>query len=130
MSATESLEQLQREVIKFRDERDWRQFHTPRQLAAALAIEAGELQEQLLWLDDQQVAEKLKDPTGRVAIEDELADVFAYLLCLAEVCECRLSEALVRKLNKNRGKYPVDKAKGRADKYTAYRNAKENKTTA
>ncbi|WP_210394549.1 MazG-like family protein [Motiliproteus sediminis] len=129
MSANSNLNELQRAVTAFRDERDWRQFHTPQQLAAALAIEAAELQEQFLWLNEAQIAAKLDDPEGRSAIEDELADVMAYLLCLADVCNCHIGDALKRKLVKNREKYPANLVRGRADKYSAYRNAKENNTT-
>jgi len=121
-----SLRDLQRAVIEFRDQRDWQRFHQPRHLAAALQIECAELQEQLLWLSDAEVEEKLRDPRGRVAIEDEMADILAYLLCLAEQTGTDLGQALQRKLIKNQAKYPISQAFGRADKYTAYHTKSKN----
>lgn len=115
-----SIAELQQAVIAFRDERGWQRFHQPRQLVAALQIECAELQEQLLWLGDDEVKQKLNEPTGREAIEDEMADVLAYLLCLAEQLDTSLEQALLRKLEKNRLKYPAAEAYGKADKYTAY----------
>ncbi len=115
-----SLLDLQELVERYRDARDWAQFYTPKDVSAALAIEAGELQECFLWKSAAQVEEALKQPTEREAIEDEMADVLAYLLSLASVTGTDLSAALVRKMAKNEEKYPVERAKGSARKYHAY----------
>ena len=121
------LKRLQQQLTEFRDDRDWRQFHTPKNLAAALAIEAAELQQELLWLDDTQVAQALAEPKKREAIADEMADVLAYLLLLSDVTGIELSQALDKKIIKNAQKYPADKCHGSSEKYHAYKNLKPNK---
>lgn len=105
------------EIIAFRDERDWAQFHTPKNLAAALAIEAGELQELMLWKTDAEVAELVtsKDHHGRLS--DEAADVLIYALLFCEASGIDPTAAIRFKLKKNAEKYPVELAKGKADKY-------------
>jgi NTP pyrophosphatase (non-canonical NTP hydrolase) len=100
---------LQREALDFRDERDWAQFHNAKDLAAGLSIEASELLECFLWKDAKS-AEPAK-------IREELADVIVYALLLAHEAQVDIPSAVREKLAKNALKYPVDKAKGRADKY-------------
>ncbi len=100
---------LQREALAFRDERDWAQFHNPKDLAAGLSIEASELLECFLWKDA-----KSADPAK---IREELADVIVYALLLAHEAQIDIPHAVRAKLALNALKYPVDKAKGRADKY-------------
>lgn len=96
-------------LLKFRNERDWEQFHNPKDLAIALNIEAGELMEQFLWKKSQDAnAEKVKE---------ELADVFAYAFMLAEKYNFDVKEIVLEKIKKNGVKYPVEKAKGTAKKY-------------
>lgn len=96
-------------LIRFRNERDWEQFHNPKDLAVALNIEAGELLESFLWKDsDEAKPEKVKE---------ELADVFAYAFLLAEKYDLDVKEIVLEKIRKNGEKYPVDKAKGTAKKY-------------
>ena len=112
-----SLEDLRNTVVKFRNERDWEQFHTPRNLATALNIEASELQELFLWLGDDEIQQRLEKPEYREAVKDEMADVFAFLLHLADVLKVDLGEALEKKMEKNRQKYPVGKSYGSAKKY-------------
>ncbi|MGN6397905.1 MAG: nucleotide pyrophosphohydrolase [Mucilaginibacter sp.] len=100
---------LQELLIKFRDERDWAQFHNSKDLALALSIEAAELNELFLWKKPQEAnVEKIKD---------ELADVFGYVLLLADKYDLDLTEIMINKIKKNAEKYPVDKAKGNAKKY-------------
>jgi NTP pyrophosphatase (non-canonical NTP hydrolase) len=95
---------------KFRDERDWKQFHNPKDLSLALSIEAGELLEAFLWKSAEEAdAEKIRE---------ELADVFAYAFLLADACQLDVTAIVLEKLEKNAQKYPVDKAKGSARKYT------------
>jgi NTP pyrophosphatase (non-canonical NTP hydrolase) len=96
-------------LLKFRNERDWAQFHNPKDLAIALNIEAGELMEQFLWKKSQDAnTEKVKE---------ELADVFAYAFMLAEKYNFDVKEIVLEKIKKNGVKYPVEKAKGTAKKY-------------
>lgn len=97
-------------IIQFRDQRDWDQFHNPKDLAVALNVEAGELLEAFLWKDSKQ-AKKEK-------VKEELADVFNYAFLLAEKYDFDVKEIVMDKLASNAEKYPVDKAKGSAKKYT------------
>ena len=102
-----------RRVLKFRDDRDWRQFHTPKDLAISLTLEAAELLEVFQWSGkDLECRDKLEH------IREELADVLSYCVLMADVCGLDLDEILREKVAKNEAKYPVEKARGRADKYT------------
>lgn len=97
------------ELIRFRDERDWEQFHNPKDLAVAINVEAGELLELFLWKNHEDAdVEKVKE---------ELADIFAYGLLLVEKYGFDIDEIILEKIKKNEEKYPVDKAKGTAKKY-------------
>ena len=111
------IEVLKEALRKFRDERDWGQFHKPKDLATALSIEAGELQEKFLWKSDAQIVEYLQNPEKKEGVIEELMDVFNYALCLANVLDVDVASASLRKLEKNAKKYPVEKAKGSAKKY-------------
>lgn len=97
------------ELVKFRNDRDWEQFHNPKDLAIALNIEAGELLESFLWKSDSDA--------NKDKVEEELADVFAYAFLLAEKYQFNVEEIVLNKIKKNGEKYPVDKAKGSAKKY-------------
>lgn len=112
------LGSMQHALAQFAAERDWEQFHTPKNLAMALAGESGELLEIFQWLTPEQSAEVMQDPDRAVRVRDEMADVLAYLLRLADVLHVDLEQALAEKIEKNRRKYPVHLARGRADKYT------------
>lgn len=103
-------ELLTNKLIEFRNERDWEQFHNPKDLALALSIEAAELNELFLWKDSSQ-ADLNK-------IKEELADVLSYTLLLAEKYGLDLNEIVLEKIAQNARKYPVEKAKGKSDKYT------------
>ena len=94
---------------KFRDERDWEQFHNPKDLAIALSIESNELLEQFLWKDSTEA--------NRDKLKEELADVFAYALLLAEKLDLDVEKIVLDKIKTNGEKYPVDKSKGTAKKY-------------
>jgi len=100
---------LQKEALAFRDARDWAQFHNAKDLAAGLSIEASELLECFLWKDAMSA-----DPAK---IREELADVLVYALLLAHEAKIDIPSAVRAKLAQNALKYPVEKAKGRADKY-------------
>jgi dCTP diphosphatase len=112
---TKTVQELKDQVTAFIRERDWEQFHTPGNLASAIAIEAAELMEHFLWLDAAGSRQAVID--NRQEIEDELADIAILMLRFADLCSIDVSSALVRKLAKNAVKYPVDKAKGKSTKY-------------
>jgi dCTP diphosphatase len=111
-----TLADLQEAVRGFRDERDWRQFHTLKDLAAALAVEAGELQEQLLWVRPEDERERLE--ARRSEIEAELADVVILALSFADVATIDLAQAVRAKLVENARRYPPDEVRGTAVKYS------------
>lgn len=103
------IDQLTQAILRFRDARDWAQFHNPKDLAAALSIEAGELLEAYLWKQPRDA-----DPAK---VREELADVVMYALLLAHESKIDLAEAIKAKLMANEAKYPVDKSKGRSTKH-------------
>lgn len=113
-----TVQQLKKRHLDFVTQRDWNQFHIPKNLSMALAIEAAELMEKFQWVDNAQswsIVEK-----ERESVEHELADVLCYVIALANACNVDLATAFECKMQLNEAKYPVDQAKGRADKYTAY----------
>lgn len=116
MDKVATIEELKLLVKQFNDDRDWSQFHNAKDLAAAIAIEAGELQEKFLWKTKEQVEELMRG-SKRNDVEEELADVLSFVLCLANAYEIDLSNRLTQKYEKSGLKYPVEKARGRADKY-------------
>jgi NTP pyrophosphatase (non-canonical NTP hydrolase) len=113
--ATE-LKTLQLALREFARERDWDKFHSPKNLAAALAVESAELLEHFQWLTDEQ--SRALSAEKREAVAEEMSDVLFYLLQLGDKLQIDLLEAARRKLQINAGKYPVERARGRADKYT------------
>jgi len=110
------IEQIRNELRRFAGERHWDQFHSPKNLATALAVEAAELLEHFQWLTDAQ-SETLR-PEVREQVTLEIADVFLYLVRLADKLDVDLIEAARRKLAINAEKYPVARARGSAKKYT------------
>lgn len=100
-------------VLRFRDDRDWLQFHTPKDLAISLSLEAAELLEVFQWSGADLQCEEKRDK-----IREELADVLSYCILMADVCGMDLDEIMNEKVTKNEAKYPVEKARGRAEKYT------------
>lgn len=105
----ETIEQ----VLKFRDDRDWKQFHNPKDLAISIVLEASELLEVFQWSGTDVSNEGKQDK-----IREELADVINYCILMADACELDLDEIVQEKVKLNSKKYPVDKAKGKSDKYT------------
>lgn len=104
-------------IKKFRDERDWLQFHNPKDMAAALSIESSELQELFLWKNKKEVEEYIKDKKNIEEISDELGDIFSYAIELADNLGIDIEEAVLKKMEKSSKKYPIEKAKGRHAKY-------------
>ncbi len=114
---TATLEELKQSVAAFAEEREWIQYHSLKNLAMSISIEAGELMERFQWVDNEASNMLVGDADARLAIEDELADVLIYSLQFANRAEIDLSNAIKRKMAINAEKYPVEKAKGRSDKY-------------
>lgn len=104
------INELTKALIKFRDERDWEQFHNPKDLAIAINIEASELLEQFLW--------KNAEEANMEKVKEELADILAFCLLLAHKYDLDVKQIVLDKIQSNAAKYPVDKAKGTAKKYT------------
>lgn len=119
----DSLQMLRASINAFVAERDWAQFHTPKNLAMAMIVEAAELVEQFQW-DTPQESQHLT-AEKREAVSHELADTFVYLLRIAEVLDIDLIVAANQKIALNAKKYPVDKVRGSNAKYTAYIKAKK-----
>lgn len=104
------MNQIIEALIKFRDERDWEQFHNPKDLAIALDIEVSELLELFLWKD--------ADRANEEKVKEELADIFSYAFLLADKYNLDVKEIVLDKIKRNGEKYPADKARGTAKKYT------------
>ena len=105
-------------ILEFRDARDWRQFHTLRNLIVSLNLEAGELLELTQWKNDAEIDALPADEKSAEALRDECADILLYLLLIADKAGIDLAAAAREKLAKNAAKYPVDKAYGSRAKYT------------
>jgi dCTP diphosphatase len=116
MGSPPTLEQIQDRLRRFRDEREWAQFHSPANLASAISIEAAELLELFLWASTDQEKETLA--SRHEEIEAELADVLIQCLNFAEAAEIDVLGAIDRKIDANAEKYPVALSKGRSTKYS------------
>lgn len=103
------------EVLKFRDDRNWKQFHNPKDLAISISLEAAELLEVFQWS-----AEDIKCEDKMDKIKEELADVVNYCILMADVCGLDLDDIVLEKIKKNAEKYPVEKAYGNKEKYTEF----------
>ena len=110
METDSDIKTLTKKIVEFTTERDWDQFHNPKDLALALSIEAAELNEVFLW--------KKPEEANIDKIKEELADVFTYAFLLADKCNLDVKEIILNKQKHNAEKYPVEKAKGVATKYT------------
>ncbi len=116
-SAT-TIAELKARVLAFVRERDWEQFHSPKNLSMALAAETGELMEHFLWATAEQSHAIATEPAKRGKIADELADVVIYAIEFANITGLDISAAIEAKMTANAKKYPVEKARGRSEKYT------------
>jgi NTP pyrophosphatase (non-canonical NTP hydrolase) len=110
------LADLAARLRAFAEERDWEQFHAPKNLAMALAVEAAELMEHFQWLSERESASLAPEAKARVA--EELADVFIYTVRLADRLGVELEPAVEAKIRANAAKYPVEKSRGNKTKYT------------
>lgn len=112
------LEEWQDYLIKFAREREWEQFHTPKNLVMALSVEASELLEIFQWEKDEGLMSRKEEWQSKAA--DEMADVLVYLLRLSTVTGIDLQKALTQKMQKNAAKYPAEKVRGSSKKYDEY----------
>lgn len=112
----DSIDELLERIIAFRDERNWKQFHKPKDLAISLSLEAAEVLEHFQWKSEEEIEEYVKK--NKDEIGEELADVFNYLLLMSHCLDIDLLHATEAKLEKSAQKYPVEKAKGTHKKYT------------
>jgi len=110
---TTTLANLKDAMRRFVAERDWEQFHSPKNLVMGLSVEAAELMEHFLWIDNEVSRQVVQQPAALGEVADEMADVACYLLALANTLGIDLSDAILGKLGKNAQKYPVEKCKGR-----------------
>lgn len=111
------LENLVEKVNNFAEKRDWDQFHSPKNLSMALSAEAGELLDIFQWLKEEDSLKENIDVDLREEAEDELADIFIYLIRLSQKLDIDLIQAANQKLETNKEKYPIDLSKGNATKY-------------
>jgi len=114
------IQQLTEALVAFRDDRDWKQFHNPKDLATALSIEASELQEIFLWKNGPSLDEAISKKKEH--IEQEVADIASYLLLLCNELEIDLDAVVRNKLELNNQKYPAHKVRGSSKKYNEYQN--------
>ena len=111
------LTQAVNALLGFREERDWEQYHTPKNLSISIAIEAAELMEHFQWRSEKEVGEYIKtDSLDKVS--EEIADIASYLLLLSNDLGIDLNSAILKKISRNELKYPVEKSRGRHTKYT------------
>ncbi|HLC15701.1 MAG TPA: nucleotide pyrophosphohydrolase [Thermodesulfovibrionia bacterium] len=115
-----NIKELQDKLQRFTDERDWDQFHTPKNLVMALSGEVGELTEIFQWLTEEQSKAIVMDMEKMKQVEEEIADIQVYVLRLAHKLGVDIERAVEKKMRKNAEKYPVHLAKGNAKKYTEY----------
>jgi len=113
-----TIQELKDILKKFRDDRDWKQFHNPKDLAEAISVEVGELQELFLWQDKERVVEKIKNnPEFKAEVEKELADIIIFCLNFTNITDIDLSSVIKEKISINGKKYSVEKSKGKSTKY-------------
>jgi len=120
MDSETNIQELKEKVKVFCEKRDWDQYHPPKELATALIIEAAELLEHFRWKSEDESKIILEDNKKRKEVEDELADVFYFVLRIAQKYDIDLTKALERKMEENTKKYPVEKFKGSNKKYNEF----------
>jgi dCTP diphosphatase len=111
--STTTVAHLREAMARFVEERDWQQFHSPKNLVMALSVEAAELMEHFMWIDNAASQKVAHDAKVREQVSDELADVAGVLFALCNALDLDLSDAVARKMAKNVVKYPVEKSRGR-----------------
>ena len=114
-----NVEKLQHKIRNFVRERDWEQFHSPKNIAMALNVEVAELMEIFQWMSEEE-SRHIQCPRTQTHIEDEVADVAVYLLRLCDLLGVDLNAAIENKMQKNAAKYPVEQVRGSSRKYSEY----------
>lgn len=109
------IKKLIEKIKRFRNEREWKQFHNPKDVALSLILEAAELLEHFQWKDEKEIREYIK--TNKEDIGEELADVLYWVLLMSNDLEINISKTLIKKIRKNEKRYPIEKAKGKHTKY-------------
>ena len=109
------IKKLTKKIVKFRNDRDWKQFHNPKDIALSLILEAAELLEHFQWKNQEEIEKYIK--TNKKDIGDELADILYWVLLMCNDLEIDISRALEKKIEKNERKYPIDRARGKHTKY-------------
>lgn len=112
------LQEIKDRVLAFARERDWEQFHSPKNLSMAIAAEAAELMEHFLWQSPDQSRSDMEEKHLREKVEQELADIFIFAIEFANVTGMDIAAIIEEKMSRNAEKYPVNKARGRSEKYT------------
>lgn len=112
MDAEITVAELRRAVYEFVDERDWHRYHTPKNLAMSIAIESAELMEHFQWLNIEESKAIVQNEAARAEIADELADVLIYAFSFANSASIDISDAIIRKLNRNQTRFPVGQVRG------------------
>lgn len=126
-----TFRELRDEVERFRDNRDWEQYHSPKNLSMCISVEASELMEHFLWDDNQEARDKVKEEKGKEnsdsdneqkvqEVRDELADILIASFLMADSINADITDIIQHKLEKSKKKYPADKVRGKAKKYTEY----------
>ena len=115
-----TLQEIKARIKQFIKERDWEQFHSPKNISMSISIEAAELMEHFQWLTIEQSRKLLRDKKKRVEIEDELADIAIYIIDFCNLFNIDIEKSIVRKLDKTARKYPMRIVKGKIHKYTYY----------
>ena len=110
-----NINELTKRIIAFRDDRDWKQFHNPKDVALSLVLEASEVLEHFQWKNKEEIEKYIR--TNKKDIGEELADVLSWVLLMSHDLEINILDALENKIKKNEQKYPIEKAKGRYTKY-------------
>jgi dCTP diphosphatase len=118
------IARMQDDITRFAAERDWHQFHDPKNLAMAIAVEAGELMDHFRWVRNEHALKVLDDPRTRAEVESEAADVMILLLEFATVCRIDIAAAVAAKMERNAERYPVELSKGRAVKHDRLRESR------
>lgn len=124
---TATIALLKKRIQKFVEDREWGKYHNSKDLAISIAIEASELLELFQWVREKDIEALLKDAVKFTMLEDELADIVILCLNLANVTGIDVSRAVMKKIEKNEAKYPVELVKGKYEKYTRLRDNMANK---
>ncbi len=120
-----TLQEIKARIKQFIKERDWEQFHSPKNISMSISIEAAELMEHFQWLTTEQSKRLLKDKKKREEVEDELADIAIYIIDFCNLFNIDIEKSIVRKIDKTARKYPAHIVKGKIHKYTHYRRLRK-----